>query len=77
MNPQLKAAGTDPYHYVFALEMSDNNFEYVYFNDYDYQVEEDAVKDGVARQVDIVRWYHCYRFRLAQHHGYLKYRTFS
>lgn len=77
-NPQLRARGAGtPYHYVFALEMSEKNFEYVYFNDFDYKVETDAVKDGTARQVDIIKQYCCFRFRMAMHHGYLRYRTFS
>jgi hypothetical protein len=78
LNPQLRARGAgSPYHYVFALNLNDKNFEHVYFNDHDFNIEKNAVRDGISRQVDIIRSYCSFRFRLAAQHGRLRYRTFS
>lgn len=77
LNSQLRAAGTDPYHYIFALEMSEKNFQYIYHSDYDYNVETNAVRDGASRTVDIIRQYCSFRFRKAAHHGRMRFRTFS
>ena len=77
LNPQLRAHGTDPYHYLYFINWQEGAFKHVYFNDFDYNYEEDAVKDGVSRQIDIVRNYCSFQFRLAPLHGRMRYRTYS
>lgn len=77
LNQQLRAMGTNPYHYVYLIQWSAENFKHVYFNDFDYQYSTDEVKDGNSRQVDIVRNYCCFEFRLAPLHGRMRYKTYS
>lgn len=78
LNPQLRARGAGtPYHYVFALNLNDKNFEHIYFEDHDFNIEKNAVRDGMSRQVDIIRSYCSFRFRMAAQHGRLRYRLFS